>query len=206
MTLYIFRSALLYSPVCLTLMLLIAVVSISAIQKPTLLFNLMLHPYSVVRQRQYYRLLTGDWVHNDWFHLGINEFVLFAYGTRLEQYLDHQSVYGDYYFLLIYLCSCLSGSVVTTWIHRKNFDFAGAGVSGSVMGCMFSLIVLQPHKVAFYVPVIGPVANIYGGLLYILGMVAYERRSRNKYVNQEVHFYGALGGLFATWMLFGAFK
>jgi len=67
---------------------------------------------------------------------------------------------------------------------------------------MFSFIILQPEKIAFYAPVFGGIKNIYGGLLYIIMMIVYQRRHPDSLANHELHFYGALGGIVATLILF----
>ncbi|QJD95967.1 rhomboid family intramembrane serine protease [Mucilaginibacter robiniae] len=179
-------------------MTLIALTSTLVFFKPDWLLQLTLHPYSIRKGGEYYRILTGDLVHNDWLHLLFNEFMLLMFGASLERYLNSRSAQGSWLFLCIYLASCFCGAVGTLLRHGKDFGFMSAGASGSIMGCMFSYILLQPHVVAYYLPVWGPVQNIYGGLLYILVMIVYQQKRTNTMINQEVHFYGALGGMITT--------
>ncbi|MDT3401260.1 hypothetical protein QE417_000332 [Mucilaginibacter terrae] len=68
---------------------------------------------------------------------------------------------------------------------------------------MLGYVMIQPEIVAFYLPVIGEVKNIYGGLICIVGLLIHQFRSKSNYINHEVHFFGGVGGIFATWLLNG---
>jgi len=190
------------SPVCLSIMITIFVVSVISFIKRSLFLKLILHPYSIVKEHQYYRIITADLVHNDFLHLLLNEFMLITFCANLEQFLRSKTSYGSLGFLVIYLLSCFSGAIAATIRHRKDFDYSSAGASGSIMGCMFSYIILQPNIIAYYVPGIGAVKNIHGGLLFIIALIIYQRRSKNTFASHEVHFFGALGGIVTTIILF----
>ena len=190
------------SPVCLSIMITIFVVSVISFIKRSLFLKLILHPYSIVKEHQYYRIITADLVHNDFLHLLLNEFMLITFCANLEQFLRSKTSYGSLGFLVIYLLSCFSGAIAATIRYRKDFDYSSAGASGSIMGCMFSYIILQPNIIAYFVPGIGAVKNIYGGLLFIIALIIYQRRSKNTFASHEVHFFGALGGIVTTIILF----
>lgn len=168
--------------------------------------KLMLHPYSVVKEKEYYRLITSDFVHHDFMHLCLNELMIFAYCANLEQYLNKTSPIGSWEFLLIYVTSCVAGGIGVTIIHRKSFDYSSAGASGSVIGCLFSYTILQPDIIAFYLPGLGPIKNLYFGLICIVAFIVYQWRTKNDLVNHEVHFFSALGGIFITLFLFHYLK
>ena len=154
-----------------------------------------------MNSREYYRLFTGDLVHNDLVHLFINMTLLFTFGTRLEEYLLSQSVTGSLNFLLIYGSSCLAGSLVTAIRHRKEEDFMNVGASGSIIGCLLAYVLLQPDIIAFYVPVLGGVTNISGGLICIVAFMIFQFRTKQTNINHEVHFFGRLGGIAATYLI-----
>lgn len=192
------------APVTLCLMAAILVFSCLSFYSRLFFMKMILHPYSIIRQREYYRLFTADLVHNDITHLVLNEFMLFIFCSRLEMYLNGRSGEGSSQFLFIYLLSCFFGVLIVTVRHRNQFKFSSAGASGSIMGCMFGFIILQPEKIAFYLPGLGGIRNIFGGLLYILMMIVYQRKNPDSLSNHELHFYGALGGIAATLILFPA--
>jgi membrane associated rhomboid family serine protease len=160
-------------------------------------YRMVLHPVSVVRQREWYRLLTADWVHNDWLHLLLNGLILYAFGGNLEELLRKTSAWGSLQFGLIYLTSMLAANVAVTFRHRQDFGYSTAGASGSIMGCMFGLILVAPNLIAFYLPVAGAVKSSWFGLYSIVLLLAYHRR-KDGMISYEAHFFGALGGIAAT--------
>jgi membrane associated rhomboid family serine protease len=189
------------APVALTIMILIVAVSGLALTKRQLFLKLILHPYSVVYQKQYYRLVSFDLVHNDILHLGLNIFMMWISCIPLEIFLNHQSVAGNLQFLLIYAASQFSGAFYITYRHRKDFGYSCTGASGSIMGCLFSYMLLQPRVVAFYLPGVGGVQNGFTVLIYIALLIRLQFRDKSAY-SQELHFFGGLGGVLATILLF----
>jgi membrane associated rhomboid family serine protease len=186
------------SPVCLSLTGLITVLGVFGLQNQRFYISFLLHPASIKRDNAWYRLVSGDFVHNDLVHLLINAFAFFAIGSELEEYLRSTSAYGSLLFLVIYISSCFCGSFITFWKYRNDFTFSSAGASGSILGCMLGFMILQPYHVAFYLPVFGAVMNIYTALIYMAVLISYRWRSGNPMVSYEVHLYGAMGGIIAT--------
>jgi membrane associated rhomboid family serine protease len=189
------------APVVISLMSLMVLVSSLAFTNKQLFLKLILHPFSVVHQKQYYRLVSFDLVHNDIIHLGLNIFMMWISCIPLERFLNHKSTAGDLQFLLIYLAAHFSGALYITFRHRKDFEYSVAGASGSIMGCLFSFMLVQPHVIAFYLPVIGGVQNGYTALIYIALLIRLQFKNKSAY-SHELHFFGGLGGALATVLLF----
>jgi membrane associated rhomboid family serine protease len=186
------------APMCCSLMSLISVVTFWALKDQRLFFRLLLHPNGIVASKEYYRLITGDLVHNDIIHLILNQIMLFTFGTRLEEYLLLTTSHGSLKFLAIYLSSCLAGSLMTTFRYRKELEYTNAGASGSIIGCMLGYVLMQPDIIAFYVPVLGGVKNLFGGLICIVAFTIYQFRISKGQINHEVHFFGGVGGIVTT--------
>jgi membrane associated rhomboid family serine protease len=149
-----------------------------------------------------HRLITGDFVHNDLMHLLLNELMLYGICASLEEDLRHLYTNGSLRFLIIYLGSWIVGVTATTIRHRMDFDYSSAGSSGSILGCMMSYMMLEPAKIALYLPILGGVKNIYAALLVIVMLIAYQKKTGNQMMNYELHFFGALGGILTTLILF----
>lgn len=162
----------------------------------------MLHPYSVINCKQIYRLFTADLIHNDPFHLIVNETVLYFASGSLEVYLNQHYIFGSLIFVFIYFVSMISGSLMVAWRYCKDFDYSSSGASGSAIGTMFGYMILQPHVAAFYLPLVGRIQNIYGAVLFVIGFVVYQLRSKNPMINNELHLYSAIGGAVVTMLLF----
>src|SRR5580658_9624039 len=123
---YINLSSLTHSsqPTTLLLMLLIFVCSCFSLYSNRFFLKMLLHPYSIIRQREYYRVITSDLVHNDITHLLLNEIMIFTYCGRLEQFLNKVRHRGSEKFLLIYFVSCLSGTIIVTLRNYKDFGYS----------------------------------------------------------------------------------
>ena len=191
------------APVTLSIMLLVLLFSTTGFYSQAFYLKAILHPVSIFRRKEYYRLLSSDLVHNDLSHLLINEFMLYLGCASLEEMLKKNSPFGSLQFLFIYLSGWLSGTLYSAVRHRNDFNFSSAGCSGSILGCLFGFILLEPDHIAFYLPGIGAVKNVFGGLIYIALLLWHQKKRKNQgTANHELHFFGALGGTLATLVLF----
>jgi membrane associated rhomboid family serine protease len=189
------------SPVTCVIMVSILICSCIGFYSRYFFMRMILHPYSVFRQNQFYRLITGDLVSNDPVHLALNEAMLSFFGGNLEQELNRRSVHGSLLFLFIYFFSWICGIVYTTLKYRNDFEYSTAGASGSILGCAVSFMILQPDMIAFYLPVIGGLKNKYDALILILVLIVYKMKTNNPMINHELHLFGAIGGIIGTVLL-----
>jgi membrane associated rhomboid family serine protease len=190
------------SPVTLTLMPIVLIISLYGLKSNRFYLKMVHHPFSMIKNREYHRLISSGTVHNDVLHLLINEAMLLFICGNLEDALRARSESGSLEFFLIYLVSHLSGVLGTAISNKKTFEYSSAGASGSVIGCMMSFMILKPNYIGLYLPVIGGVKNIFVGLIVIVGLFVYQRRSGNDMMDNEFHFYSAIGGIAATVLLF----
>ncbi|MBS1526467.1 MAG: rhomboid family intramembrane serine protease [Bacteroidetes bacterium] len=186
------------SPATFVVSVLVMLFSVTALVNKKLFFACILHPVSVVRDRQYYRIFTADLVNADVLHLMLNEFVLYVFCSDLEETLRKSGGSGSLQFLVIYFCSLLFAAGIVIVRHYKDFNYSTTGTSGSIMGCMFGFMLLDPNYIVYNFTEGGGIKNIYGGLMYILLLFAYQRKKGGGLINHEYHFYGALGGLITT--------
>jgi membrane associated rhomboid family serine protease len=106
---------------------------------------LELDPEKTFRQGQVWRLLTCAFCHG-WhygmiWHIIMNMFLLYWFGTRLE------NMYGSREFLLFYLTAALCGSVAYVALALYTGSNAPAiGASGAVMGVMMLYTIFYPHE------------------------------------------------------------
>lgn len=84
-----------------------------------------------IRAGQYYRLLTGIFLHGSILHLFFNCYALYVIGSQIESYM------GKTKFIIIYLFSGIMGSLF-------SMTFGGAtasiGASGAIFGLMGALL------------------------------------------------------------------
>ena len=84
-----------------------------------------------IRAGEYYRLLTGAFLHANIIHLCCNCYALYVLGTQVESYL------GKIKYIIIYILSALSASLFSM-IFAKNT--ASIGASGAIFGIMGALL------------------------------------------------------------------
>lgn len=97
--------------------------------------NFCVYPIAI-RLGQYYRLLTGTFLHANLFHLLFNCYALYVIGVQLESFL------GKYKYLITYLFSALTGSLLSMAFLK---DGASVGASGAIFGLMGSLVYFGYH-------------------------------------------------------------
>lgn len=86
-------------------------------------------PY-IRRYHEYYRLITGTFLHADIFHLLSNCYALYVIGSQVE------SFYGKKKFLLIYFFSAITGSLLSITLSNN----ASIGASGAIFGLMGAIL------------------------------------------------------------------
>jgi len=183
------------------LLALIILGGVMTLGKRNLYLACILHPNSIIKRREYYRLFISDFVHNDLGHLLVNGSMTFLICGELEKYLVLNYSHSHLLFLLIYTCSHFAGVLSVTWTNRSDYGYSSAGASGSILGCMMAFMIIAPGFTAFYLPVIGDVKNMYAALAVILGLIIYKYRSANEYMDNELHFFSALGGIAAAMVI-----
>lgn len=86
-------------------------------------------PY-IRKYHEYYRLITGAFLHGNLFHLFSNCYALLIIGRQVE------SFYGKKKFLIIYFMSLLMGSLLSITLSET----ASVGASGAIFGLMGALL------------------------------------------------------------------
>ncbi len=89
-----------------------------------------------VRAGQYYRLITGAFLHSGLMHLAFNCYALYIIGSQLESFL------GKFKFTIIYFISALFGSLFSITFYGNA---ASVGASGAIFGLMGSLLYFGYH-------------------------------------------------------------
>ncbi len=88
-------------------------------------------PY--IRQGEYYRLITGTFIHANIAHLIFNMYALWIIGIQLESFL------GKWKYLLIYLFSGLTASLMSITFHNTTVS---VGASGAIFWFTWGYVIL----------------------------------------------------------------
>lgn len=156
----------------------------------------ILHPYTVVRERQYYRILTCGLIHGNWLHLFFNMYVFYNFAFVLEAFV----LQSPFYFALIYVFSQIVSALPSVIQHKNNPAYYALGASGAIAGVLFSFIALMPNE-KFYIlffndPNLGIPAWIFG-LVYLAFSFVMGRKKLDN-IGHDAHFWGAIAGALLT--------
>ncbi len=179
------------------LIVITSIVSVIAFMNQDLFTRLLFNPYQVLERKQYYRLLTHGFVHANWWHLFVNMFVLYFFGTTAEQHIMGLAIggylkYPMLVYLLLYLISIVFATSISLFRHKNNYMYNSVGASGAVSAVMFFSIFFSPwQKLYLYAAI--PIPGIVFAVLYIF-YSQYMSRKQNDNINHDAHLLGAVFG------------
>lgn len=142
---------------------------------------------SILKNKEYKRLISSGFLHGNWSHLIFNMFSLYSFGTSLEAY------FGTFFFCCVYFGSLIGGDLLSLFIHRNEPNYSAIGASGAVNGIIFSSILLFPDmKVQmFFIPI--GIPSWAFAIMYTLYTI-YGIRAQNDNTGHDAHLGGALIG------------
>ena len=91
----------------------------------------------IIKYGQYYRLITGTFLHANIVHLFFNMSALNSIGSQLEGFI------GRTKFIIVYLLSGIVGSLLS--VALRSTEFVGVGASGAIFGLLGSLLYFGYH-------------------------------------------------------------
>ncbi len=178
-------------------------ISYQAFNNDNIKANLRGYPYAQSKNNEWYRFITGGFIHADWIHLLINLFVLWQFGGIVEKYFAQifGTTKGSLIFTLFYILALIAADIPSFFKHRNNPNYASLGASGAVAAVVFVFIVFQPWHVLWLYAIL-PIPAIIGAILYIAYSTWAGRkqemnlgRSSGKLIGHDAHIYGALFGV-----------
>lgn len=95
------------------------------------LINIMANNRDLIVHGQYYRLFTSMFMHVDIIHIACNMYALYVLGPQAE------SFFGKGKFLIMYLLSGLSASLLSILLNQNGFSL---GASGAIFGILGALL------------------------------------------------------------------
>lgn len=189
-----------HTPVTLILLILNVLVSgYGLYMDPSIVDRFAFKPRRIL-DGEYYRLISGGFVHVSMAHLVFNMFTLFFFGRVMEVIL------GPGAFLILYFGSELAAHALSLVLHRDNPSYAAVGASGAISGVLFSYCLFEPFEMilVFFIPM----PAIVFAVVYVVGSIYAMRVSREPGgrgmtggIAHEAHLGGALGGLLLTILL-----
>jgi membrane associated rhomboid family serine protease len=183
--------------ITILLIIVTSIISVIALLNNDVFVKLQFNPYQVFHRHQYYRLLTHGFIHANWWHLFVNMFVLYFFGSSAEWQI--QRLFHDGYlkypvgvFLFLYLFSIVFASSITLFKYKDNYLYNSVGASGAVSAVMFFSIFFAPwQKLYLYAAI--PIPGIVFAILYII-YSQYMSKKESDNVNHDAHLLGAVFG------------
>lgn len=178
----------------LILVIVTAVISISAFNNDQVYNKLILWPRRMESPGEYYRLLSSGFIHADWIHLIFNMIALFMFGGEIEDAFAARGI-PSVLFLVMYLTGIVAASLPSFFKHRNNGYYQSLGASGGVAAVLFSYVYFAPwNRIIIWII---PVPAIIAAVAYLV-YSAYMSRKGGDNINHDAHFYGAVFGFLFT--------
>lgn len=145
----------------------------------------------ILIDREYYRLISANFLHGSWWHLAFNMYALYAFGQSVGNSL------GLGNFFVLYFGSMVLGDLLSLYVHRNHGDYRALGASGAISGVLFSYVLMNPSaKVGLiFLPFEFP-AWLFGLAFVLISIYGIKKQSDN--IGHDAHLGGAIAGLLLT--------
>ena len=145
---------------------------------------------AVVRDGEYWRLLSATALHGGVLHLGLNMFALWDAGRRVCRW------FGNGQFLLIYLAAGLAGSALS--LHFSSQQAVSVGASGAVFGVLGALLVgVYQHRASVPKAMATQLLTSQGVFVLIMLGQGFARPG----IDNAAHVGGLVMGALLAWLL-----
>lgn len=176
------------------------VISYMAFQNPVLQYKLTMNPVAILRQGQWYRVVTSGFIHSNWTHLAFNMFTFYFFGRLVEQiFTALKGSQGGIYFVGFYILGIVISDLPSLLKHKENPHYNSLGASGGVAAVVFCSILFFPtNDICLYGFLCIP--GFILGVLYLI--YSYTKgKSMSDNVNHDAHLIGAVFGLVFSVMM-----
>ncbi|MFK7970922.1 MAG: rhomboid family intramembrane serine protease [Bacteroidia bacterium] len=177
-------------PLSFVLFVLTILTSIMALQNQQVMERMVMHPFTVKREKEWFRLLSSGFIHSNWLHLGVNAYTYYFFGPAIEIIL------GTWAFLAIYFGSMIIASIPSMIQHSDNALYRSLGASGAISGLVTALIMVEPDlplELFFFIPM----PAWFLGIGFIVFSFVASIRGLGK-IAHDAHLFGALAGIVIT--------
>jgi membrane associated rhomboid family serine protease len=89
-------------------------------------------PGRILQDGEWWRLITGGFLHADLAHIGFNMYALYVFGRDVEH------IFGSLRFGLVYFLALLGGNAIVTLL--TPLDTLTVGASGAILGVLGALV------------------------------------------------------------------
>ncbi len=170
-------------------------ISLAGFSDPRILSRLIMNPYRVRHNGEYYRFITSGFIHAHYPHLMFNMFSFYFFGPAVESIFH--AIFpqaGGVLYVVFYLMALIVSDISTYIKYSDSPGYNSLGASGAVSAIVFAFIVfnpIEPHLCVFFALCM---PGIILGILYLI--FSYQQaRGSNDSINHDAHLFGALFGV-----------
>lgn len=186
--------------ITLSLIVIIALVSVPAFTGSGTMGKLQFNAYKIYHGRQYYRILTHAFVHANWEHLIVNMIVLYSFGAVVEHYFgEYFGNLSEAYYLILFFGSVIFSTLWSLYKQKDNPYYNAVGASGAVSAILFAAIFFDPWNNIYFFGILPIPGIIFGGLYLYYSYYMSTKKSDN--IGHDAHFLGAVFGFFLPVLL-----
>ncbi|MBS1927249.1 MAG: rhomboid family intramembrane serine protease [Ferruginibacter sp.] len=182
-----------YKSITVILIAINVIISLIGFSNRDFMRKLIMWPYGVKRQQQYYRMVSSGFLHADYIHLFFNMFTLYFFGTNLEFIFSQLHLGSEAAYLLLYFMALVVSDLPSYLKHQNDSGYQSLGASGAVSAVVFAVILFNPWGAIYIYGAIKISALVYA-VLYIIYCV-YMGKQGTDHINHDAHLWGAVFGL-----------
>lgn len=157
-------------------------------------------PTRMVKNQEWYRMVSGAFLHGSLMHLLFNMMTLYFFGPYLELRM------GVVKYLIVYFGSLLAAHIYAYVRHKHDENYAAVGASGAISGILMAFCLFRPmdNIYLFLIPV-GIPAILFAVLFIAFSSYATKAGDRQGgaggKIAHDAHLGGAIGGLLLALIL-----
>ena len=187
--------------VTIILLVFTTIISVKGFNSEDFLLRNTFFPYAVKNRKEYKRIFSHLFIHQNWAHLIFNMLTLFFVGSIMEKTLIHTYgfVMGKFHFLVLYFVGGIAAVVWPYMRNKNNRDYQSLGASGAISALLFSFVLWYPDEkiyIFFSIPI---KAYLFGPLYLIFEYYSFRRNKGN--VAHDAHIGGAAFGVIYTLLI-----
>lgn len=157
-------------------------------QNPIVLIRFGANYAPLVREGEYWRLFTANFLHGNLAHVGFNTYALYTLGNQVE------ALYGSRRFVVIYLLAGMAGSITSYGLTHG----LSVGASTSLFGLFAAMVIFFYRQRELLGPLSRQQLTNLAILLLINFLIGITPGSR---IDNWGHAGGFIGGLIVSWLL-----
>ena len=133
----------------------------------------------LIKEGQVWRLITCAFLHGSFLHIACNMYMLYSIGPQIQR------IFGSVKYILLYLISCVTSSVLSIIINPDSISVGASGGIFGLMGALLAFAIIERNKINKEYT-IGLVKNI--GINLVIGLLVIN-------IDNAAHIGGFLGGI-----------